>query len=93
MPESTCRGCGKRIIWGLTRDGKKVPLDPAPPVYFLETGMNPMAFRNAEVMVRTATPDGGEYRENSGRMMVSHFVTCPKANEFSAAKKEPQKNL
>jgi hypothetical protein len=32
MSESQCK-CGKRIVWGLLDDGKRVPLDPVPPVY------------------------------------------------------------
>lgn len=82
MGESVCR-CGKRILWAVARDGKRIPLDPSPPVYFLETGMSPIAFRNAEVRVMTMTPDGDGFRENQGRMVVSHFATCKFANDFS----------
>ncbi len=31
---SVCKGCGKEIIWGETQEGKKMPLDPAVPVYY-----------------------------------------------------------
>lgn len=67
-----CAGCGKKIVWIETADGKKIPLDPRPPVY-------------------SYTPIVG----SSGRFVgarlegaaVSHFATCPKANDFSASKK------
>ncbi len=33
MSASVCRGCGLQILWGQTKDGKKVPLDPRAPIY------------------------------------------------------------
>ena len=33
LPTRPCRGCGKPILWGLTPDGKRIPLDPVPAVY------------------------------------------------------------
>lgn len=32
MSDSICK-CGKRIVWGLLEDGKRVPLDPIPSIY------------------------------------------------------------
>lgn len=60
-----CKGCNKPIVWGLTEDGKRIPLDPSAPVYV----------RDGEVVRRERLA------------MVSHFATCPKANDFSASKK------
>lgn len=31
--EAACKGCGKKILWIETVDGKRIPLDPSPPVY------------------------------------------------------------
>lgn len=49
---STCRGCGKVIVWGVTPDGKRIPLDPKPPVYRTEErGAEVIAARDREAMV------------------------------------------
>lgn len=69
-----CKGCGKPIIWGVTDDGKRIPLDPKPPVYQLLGG------------------DGGRTFRATGGFFVSHFATCPKANDFSSNRK-PQGDL
>ena len=71
---SACRGCGKEIIWGKTEDGKKIPLDPVPPVYRFFVTMEEDLQDNAV--------------ERAGRnYMVSHFATCKNANDFSASRK------
>jgi hypothetical protein len=69
---ATCKGCGKEIVWGVTPDGKRIPLDPKPPIYAV------------------AQDVGGALhlrRMPTGDVMVSHFATCPQANEFSASKR------
>ena len=72
LAESYCRGCGKLIVWGLTREGKRIPLDPRPPIYLLmDTGTDGVMVEKTE----------------QHRYMVSHFATCPKASDFSASKK------
>lgn len=38
MSGGRCQGCGKRIVWGETKDGARVPLDPVPPVYKFVNG-------------------------------------------------------
>lgn len=69
---ATCKGCGKEIVWGLTGDGKKIPLDPKPPVYsFIGDG--------DEHSVPVIRHRGA---------MVTHFATCPEANRFSGSKKK-----
>lgn len=76
---ATCRGCGKPIIWGMTDDGKKIPLDPRAPVYVVRL-MNDGTYgcqRAPKFEEGQLTPVG----------LVSHFATCPKANEFSSGRK------
>lgn len=71
MKTSPCKGCGKPILWAKTRDGKRIPLDPKPPVYM------------------TSDPDSDFVLcERQRRSYVSHFATCPEANQFSASKKK-----
>ena len=62
-----CRGCGAPIVWAVLENGTKVPLDPKPPVY--HTG--------------TLRPDGGVNATRDREALVSHFATCPQANQFS----------
>ena len=66
VPVSECRGCKKKIVWAETQDGKKIPLDPSPPVYML------MRFKDQN--------DKWVYRcDKGGTVFVSHWATCPEA--------------
>lgn len=67
MPgEAACRGCGRPIIWAVTANAKKIPLDARAVVYRLHEGAvgAPQAIKATDVY-------------------VSHFSTCPKADQFS----------
>lgn len=70
MKTSPCKGCGKPIVWAKTLEGKMIPLDPKPPIYWVEDDGN-----------------GGQACHRIREGMVSHFSTCPNANDFSASKK------
>lgn len=73
MKTTPCKGCGRPMVWGKTIDGKRIPLDPKPPVYSIEV--------QDDGSVKCAkTPHH--------MFMVSHFATCPKANDFSGSKKK-----
>jgi hypothetical protein len=71
-----CKGCGKRILFARVKNQKgdlvHVPLDPAPPIYHIAFNED----GTAEAV-----------RGTRNRLMVSHFNTCPKANEFSGSRK------
>lgn len=73
---STCKGCGAPITWAKTRDGKNLPLQKCP-VYEIDWS------RNDE----TEGPFAGSYQAHALKIeretYVSHFLTCPKANDFS----------
>ncbi len=100
--KSPCRGCGKPIIWGVTEEGKKIPLDPTPPVYsvvaleYPQSGIEIVRIQRAptlaksgpETHVRELTEEG----QTGPWLMaayVSHFATCPEANRFSGSRKSP----
>ena len=72
---STCKGCGAAIIWALNPStGKRVPLDAKALVYETWDGKD-----GPECAPTTA--DGSEKEH-----FVSHFLTCPKVNDFSHKK-------
>lgn len=72
---SNCKGCGREIIWGVTEDGKKIPLDPMAPVY--EVRKEKLGYAVAKIQHFNLSPD----------YMVTHFSTCSKASQFSKANK------
>ncbi len=56
----TCKGCQKPIEWGTTEAGKKIPLDPRPPVYLLEDGVA-KRLHNAYVTHFATCPDANKF--------------------------------
>lgn len=77
----TCRGCGRAIVWAWDESGKAIPLDPRPPVYRVSEHPE----RSAPACTRLISPF-----EADGALqgfMVSHFATCPKANDFSGSRR------
>lgn len=64
---SPCRGCGADIVFA-TVEGKNTPLDLRPPVYVFESD---------------GEGGGAWLRMPKGVVAVSHFSTCPKANDFN----------
>lgn len=68
---STCKGCGKSIVWATTPQGRRIPLDANTPTYTV-----------------TVFPENTPAIAERSAAMVSHFVTCPKANDFSGSRKK-----
>lgn len=71
MTDGKCGGCGKKVIWGTSETGARVPLDPVPPVYRIVGA--------ASVGYAKLVRDKQAY--------VSHFSTCPSANQFSRSRR------
>lgn len=74
-----CRGCGAAIEWVVTRQGKRMPVNPIP---VRITSMESLE----GLRVVGATADGrvvSGYRSPAGEREVRqvHFATCPKAEE------------
>lgn len=69
---SECRSCGAEIIWAVTENGRKMPVDAQPTTsgnLILEPGNPPLA--------RYVAPWAGQH--------VSHFATCPGARKWLEA--------
>ena len=69
---ATCRTCGAAIVWAVTDAGKSIPIDEAPNVD------GNLVLSMEDDIQHARTPglfDGGAPR------YVSHFVTCPDAEE------------
>lgn len=75
-----CRGCGQPIIWIRTGGRKSMPCDPDQVVYWQTPGgSHKIVTPNGEV--RIAELDGPEEKA-TGIGYISHFATCPKADQF-----------
>ena len=78
---ATCRTCGAAIVWTVTDSGKALPIDPHPDPALgnirIPTGFTP------PVAATVYGPDDARRARDGGtQMYVSHFVTCPQADEW-----------
>lgn len=72
---AACRSCGESIIWRTTPGGKPMPLDPEP----VDHGnVIVLDDRRCRVVGGAAAED---HKREGGELYVSHFATCPNANE------------
>lgn len=78
-----CQSCGAPIVWAVTRDGRRIPLDP-PEIRASEHG----AGREVVLVVDGATR--GRLREDPDGTVIgreSHFATCPQGPQHRKARK------
>ena len=76
-----CRGCNKYIVWGETKEGKRIPLDPKPITYDYdeETGICERA-RHTYVSHFITCPDANKFsgsvklRVNGKEVELNGFV-------------------
>lgn len=75
-----CSSCGAPITWAVTTTGKRMPVDAEPaPNGNVELTPLLSAFNRepTEATVHAQRPLGHE-----GPLHLSHFVTCPQADEW-----------
>lgn len=77
MDNGICKGCGKPIVWILTKGGKAMPCDPE------GIGFQPDK-KGADIFI---TEDGSVIkgdRQDAAMMRgyISHFATCEAASYF-----------
>ena len=81
MMKSTCRGCGAPIVWIRTAAGKSMPCDAEPALYKAREGAaGKIITGNGTVL--SADIGGLAAFEPDGVGYVSHFATCPAAEQF-----------
>ncbi len=73
---STCRGCGAEILWGLTANGARIPLDPKPQKRVVLT---PVFERDDLGFVKAVIHDE---RAQVVDTSTPHHATCRRANGF-----------
>lgn len=75
-----CSGCGKRIVWIKTVNGKNMPCDPNIINYKADkTGKEKIVTASGNVVTGTT---GATIAEADGFGYISHFATCPRAKTF-----------
>ncbi len=74
----TCRRCRKPIVFVRMKSGKTMPCDPE---YrsFVKGGKDRIVLPEGKVVSGTITDNAVE---NDGWGYVSHFATCPYADQF-----------
>lgn len=80
MRRSTCKGCGKPIIWVPTPGGKAMPCDPEPLTYW----------ERPKAPGKIVTPNGetlscifeGDLQNATGIGYRPHWASCPKYKDF-----------
>lgn len=83
----SCRSCRESVIWCLTEQGKRMPVDvePVPHGNLTLSDARPTP-------VATVVSKSG--REPGRRLYISHFATCPKSNQHRRkANRQRQKSV
>lgn len=68
-----CRSCEAAIVWALTAEGRRMPVDAEPTP---EGRLKLRRREDGQLGVEVVEPRG------FGRRYRSHFATCPEANDW-----------
>lgn len=75
---STCRSCGASIRWAITeRSGKRIPVDPDP----VDDGNLVLRDAGGGDVIASVVAPGELLLDDPGVRFVSHFATCPHADQ------------
>lgn len=102
--EALCRGCGARVFWIVTEEGKKAPLDPTPhrgvklSKQEAKEAVHTKGYvigldrhgRQARIREGGQMTLGAEISENV-TVYVNHFATCPNRGDFASKKRGEQR--
>lgn len=69
MDKATCRSCGAEILWAVTEKGRRIPLDAKAEKRFVSAPCDANA------------PDADQVHVRVEDTYVSHFATCPQADQ------------
>ncbi len=76
---SRCRSCGQMIVWVRTKSGKNMPCDSQLVTFKSETGGKERIVTEQGNIISGKT--GVSREEADGIGYISHFATCPYADE------------
>lgn len=72
-----CKACNRPITWARSEKGRMLPLEKCAHAYEIITEMQP------DIVATTTEPTMPIQAFRRGGIYISHFLTCPKANDFS----------
>jgi hypothetical protein len=74
-PTEKCKGCPKQIVWAVTERGKRMPVDPEP-----APGGNVLLTEQYGQLTAVVVKPHRAFGRTD--LHMSHFVTCPNADQL-----------
>ena len=79
-PIAQCRSCGADIIWVITQNGAKMPLDPEPSPEGRFVKVRVVRGMGGKTEFHVRSLKNSELEGNTKHLYASHFQTCPFAD-------------